>query len=146
MNGKNLMHYYAKATHYNDEHGKYVVLEFPELQGMAPTGDTLEEALADATEQLDIWLADSLERNLAIPAPKEHKGKDYLAVQVNPQTTAAILMRDIRGDRSVTEMAKVIGASPESYYRLETAQANPTLSMLDRVARAFGKRLEVQFV
>jgi predicted RNase H-like HicB family nuclease len=85
------MRYYAKATHCSDGDGKYVVLEFPELRGMAPTGATLEEALAEATEQLDIWLADSLERNLAIPAPKEHKGKNYFAVQVNPEIAASLV-------------------------------------------------------
>lgn len=43
------------------------------------------------------------------------------------------------------ELSKLTGISQADISRLENGDANPTIGMLNRIAYAFGKKLELQF-
>ena len=43
------------------------------------------------------------------------------------------------------ELSKLTGISQADISRLENGDANPTIEMLNRIATAFGKKLELQF-
>lgn len=138
------MYYTAKITE-DKIHGGYVV-EFPDLHGVVTEGDTMNEAIGNAEEALDLWLSDKLEDNKDIPAPKTHTGANFHQIIVNSATATAILIRNERGRRPMSEVADAIGTSAQSYYRLERAKSNPTIKTLEKIAKASGKRLEVSFV
>jgi antitoxin HicB len=56
----------------------------------------------------------------------------------------ALQLRELRGDKSQTEIARKLGLTYQAYQRLENPQrANPTLKTLERIAGAFGKELAV---
>lgn len=52
-----------------------------------------------------------------------------------------------REEKNMTqnELSKLTGISQADISRLENGDANPTIEMLNRIATAFGKKLELQF-
>ena len=52
-----------------------------------------------------------------------------------------------RKEKNMTqiELSKLTGISQADISRLENGDANPTIEMLNRIATAFGKKLELQF-
>jgi antitoxin HicB len=66
-------------------------------------------------------------------------------VAPDAKTQAAILVRLSRGDRSVADLARVLGTSWPAVARLEDPRHSPTLRNLERTAAALGQRLIVSF-
>ena len=50
-----------------DEDGNGYTVEVPSLPGCISEGDTLEEALANIKEAIDLWIADAKEHGEEIP-------------------------------------------------------------------------------
>jgi len=51
------------------------------------------------------------------------------------------------GDRPQSEIADRLGLSYQAYQRLENpSKSNPSVKTLQRVAKAFGKRLKIELV
>jgi len=136
------MNYFAKLTKEADGYS----VEFPELPGCVSEGDTLQEALGMASEALDLWLKYLLDKGKDIPMPKVHAGKGFHAIPVDARLAVAINIRISRGRRSMAEIAESIGTSTQNYFRYEHSKANPTVSTLEKIAKATGKRLEISFV
>ncbi len=64
-----------------------------------------------------------------------------------PHIAVAIILRKLRADRSQLDIARQLHISYQVYQRLENPRkANPTLKTLEKVARVFGKRVELGFV
>ena len=148
MNGKALMkfYYFAKLVRHNENGNDYFVVSFPDVKGAISDGSTVDEATANGKEALEGCLEVMLEKNRLIPVAKEYKGKEFHKVWVNPKIAAAILAKENRGDKTINEFVKIIGTSADVYAKLEKAKANPTISMLNKIAKASGKHLKVSFV
>ncbi|MBI1867195.1 MAG: type II toxin-antitoxin system HicB family antitoxin [Methylocystis sp.] len=53
-----------------EEEGKAVGVWFPDLPGCISAGDTLDEAMANASEALALWVDVAKEYGRTIPAPR----------------------------------------------------------------------------
>ncbi len=119
--------------------GSYLV-QFVDLPDTFTEGASKEEALFNAAEVLSGMLAWRLDEAKDVPAPSAKvKGAHYIAPDA--KTQAAMLLRLARGERSLSELARVLQTSWPSARRLENPTHWPSLKTLDRAAAALGKRL-----
>lgn len=123
--------------------GSGFYVELPDLSEAFTQGETMQEALFNASEVLDLTLEGRLEDNREIPEPKEYERGVW--VYPSPQVQAALLVRFSRQGRSLAELARALGTSWPSAQRLENPKHSPTLKQLDRAAAALGKRLVLSF-
>lgn len=123
------------------------LVTFPDLKNVVSSGKTIEEALLNAEEALNGCLASDFERNFEIPEPSRLSGSDSHLITVAPHVAIAILLRKLRADKSQAEIARRLNITYQVYQRLENPRkANPTVKTLEKIARVFGKRVELGFV
>ena len=104
--------------------GNYLV-QFVDLSDTFTEGQTKEEAIFNASEVLSAMLAWRLDEAKDVPAPSQKvKGAVYIAP--NAKTQAAMLMRLVRGERSLSDLARALETSWPAAKRLE----NPTIRRL----------------
>lgn len=128
------------------EDGAFLVT-FPDLENVATFGTTIEEALQNAEDALNGCLASDFERNFSIPEPSNISGDDVHTITVAPHVAVAIMLRKLRADESQVEIARKLNIAYQVYQRLENPRkANPTLKTLEKIARVFGKHVELGFV
>lgn len=115
-------------------------VQFVDLPDTFSEGKTQEEALFNAGEVLSAMLAWRLDEAKDVPPPSPQvKGAYYIAPDA--KTQAAMLLRLARGERSLSELARVLETSWPAAKRLEDPTHWPSLKTLDRAAAALGKRL-----
>ncbi|MCK9389068.1 MAG: type II toxin-antitoxin system HicB family antitoxin [Sulfuritalea sp.] len=126
-----------------EETGGFFV-QFVDLEEAITEGETLEDAMFNAVEVLTLTLEGRIEEGMAIPVPSVRvKGAHYIAPDA--KTQAAMLVRRARTDRSLADVARVLGTSWPAAKRLEDPRHYPTLKQLERAAAALGKRLVLSF-
>lgn len=119
--------------------GSFLV-QFVDLPDTFTEGQTKEEALFNAGEVLSAMLAWRLDEAKDVPAPSQKvKGAYYIAPDA--KTQAAMLLRFARGERSLSDLARMLETSWPAAKRLEDPTHWPSLKTLDRAAAALGKRL-----
>jgi antitoxin HicB len=124
-----------------EQEGAEYVAQFPDMPNVVTCGFSLEEALTMAKEALDGVLAAEVARGNPVPPPSFQDGHP---VSVASHIALALQLRELRGDKSQTEIARKLGLTYQAYQRLENPQkANPTIKTLERIAGAFGKELSV---
>ncbi len=127
--------YDAKITKDRDQ--KWLV-EFPDLPGCLTEGKSLGQAQENALEALNGYLEARCDRNLDFAEPKLRKGKNFFRIPVRINTEFAILLRQLRKFKKLTqtEVAKRLGISQQAYAKLETpAISNPSLDTIQRVSK-----------
>lgn len=123
------------------------LVTFPDLENVVTYGMTPEEALLNAEEALNGCLESDFERNFRIPEPSRITGKNVHQVPVAPHIAVAIMLRALRADRSQIEIARQLNITYQVYQRLENPRkANPTIKTLEKIAKVFGRRVELGFV
>lgn len=123
------------------------LVTFPDFENVMTYGLTTEEALVNAEEALNGCLESDFERNFKIPEPSRVTGKNVHQIPVAPHIAVAIMLRTLRADRSQMEVAKQLNIAYQVYQRLENPRkANPTIKTLEKIARVFGRRVELGFV
>jgi antitoxin HicB len=133
-------------AHIVKDDGSYLV-SFPDLENIVTFGATLEEAIQNAEDALNGCLASDFERNFSIPEPSNITGEDIHFITVAPHVSVAIMLRKLRADASQAEIASKLNITYQVYQRLENPRkANPTLKTLEKIARVFGKHVELGFV
>ena len=121
-------------------------VSFPDVQGVHTEGDTLDEALFNAWEALNGSLEAGISHGFPLPEATS-TGQDLYPIEVEPHILIAWELRSLRGDLPQSEIARRLGLSYQSYQRLENpTKGNPTVRTLEKVAKAFGKRLQVSLV
>lgn len=76
-----------------------------------------------------------------------NNGDDMHLIPVAPHIAVAIMLRKLRAGRSQIEIARQLNISYQVYQRLENRRkANPTIKTLEKIARTFDKRFELEFV
>ena len=126
------------------ETGGYLV-EFPDLEEAFTEGETLEEALFNAAEVLTLMLECRLDDKEEIPQPSKIKKKNVYWIAPDIKVQAAVLVKQNRQDKSMAELARMLGTSWPSVQRLENPHHSPTLKILDKAATALGKKLILSF-
>jgi antitoxin HicB len=123
------------------------LVTFPDLENVVTFGATIEEAILNAEDALNGCLASDFERNFTIPEPSDLSGEEIHQITVAPHVAVAIMLRKLRADATQVEIARRLDISYQVYQRLENpSKANPTLKTLEKIARVFGKHVELGFV
>lgn len=126
-----------------EEDGGYTV-EFPDLPNIITYGYTKDEAVFNAAEALNGALESDVARGLLPPDPSYLEGAP---VEIEPHIEIAIQLRTIRGNITQSEIASRLGVPYQSYQRLENPiKGNPSVKTLEKIAKVFGKRLEIRLV
>ena len=116
------------------------LVEFVDLPDTFTEGQTLEEAMFNASEVLSAMLGWHLDESHEIPASTVGlKGAHYIAPDA--KTQAVLLLRHARGGRSLADLARALETSWPQAKRLEDQHHWPSLKTLDKAARVLGKRL-----
>jgi len=134
------MEYFAKVE---NEDNVYIVT-FPQFENIATYGETLEDALKNATEALNGCIESDFERGFVITEPKEFKGPNYYRVPIHAHVKIALTLRKLRQTRTQLELARKLGISYQAYQRLENPRrCNPTVKTLEKIAKVLKKELEI---
>jgi antitoxin HicB len=138
------MIYYAKIIEQSDAW----FVEFPELEGCFTEGETLNEALDNAKEALDGWLASNCDRELSIPEAKNRRGRNYHPIEVDVRVAFPIMLRKARKKRRLSQqqVAERLGVSQQAYAKLETPlKSNPALATIQKLSEALNLEFELVF-
>lgn len=115
-------------------------VQFVDLPDTFTEGQTMEEALFNASEVLSAMLGWRLDEGKEIPLPSLNvEGAHYIAPDA--KTQAVLLLRYARGTRTLADLARALDTSWPQAKRLEDPHHWPSLKTLDRAARVLGKRL-----
>ncbi len=128
------------------QEGSVFTVEFPDLPHVLTLGDSKDEALFNAWGALNASLSTDVSRGFELPESASTAPGMY-PVEVEPHVMIAAELRKLRGSASQSEIARRLDLSYQAYQRLENPnKGNPTVKTLEKVARAFGKRLQVSLV
>ena len=130
------MIYYTKLT--KQTNSSYLA-EFPELEGCLTEGTTKDEALKNAKESLDGWLASNCDRDLIIPESKFRKSGNYYPIEVDVRVSFPIMLRKARKKRKMSQkqVAEKLSISQQAYAKLETPlKSNPALATIQKLSEA----------
>ncbi len=119
-------------------------VEFPAIQEAFTEGETLQEALLNAFEVLNLSLEGKLEDGLEIPPPDigpstEH---DYL-ITPNANIQSALLIYFHHKNQSVRELSSILGVCIQDIKNPK--KNNLTVSELEKIAHTIGKQLVIDF-
>jgi antitoxin HicB len=124
-----------------EKEGDMLIAQFPDMPNIQTFGNTREETLAMAQEALEGCLESDISRGIPIPPPSFTGG---YPVSVASHIVLSLRLRELRGEQSQTDIARRLGLSYQSYQRLENPRkANPTIKTLERIARAYGRELNI---
>ncbi len=124
--------------------GNGFLVTFRDIENAFTYGETLEEAVFNAQEVLDLMLLDRLEKNEEIILPSALKNGE-VAIAVSPEVAAPALLHIIResNNRTMADVARTMGVSYQSYQRLESGK-NLTMRSLKKAASALGSTVEIR--
>ena len=112
-----------------------------ELGACVSQGDDLDDLKKNLKEALNLYLDEPEESDLVFPLPKQRlKGKNIVAVEVDPQIALANLVRSERLRRQWSQKlaAQELGMPLYSYQRLEHSEtANPEWKTLIKLRQVF---------
>jgi antitoxin HicB len=105
-------------------------------------GFSHEHALEMAKEALEGCLEVEISKGMSIRLPAYSGG---YPVTVSSHIALSLRLRELRGEKSQTEIAQRLGLSYQAYQRLENPRkANPTVKTLEKIAHVYGRELNVQ--
>lgn len=141
------MYYTAKITQDPEEEREAYNIEFPDVPGAISCAFSMQEALEYAQDALDMILEEVLEGRMAMPQRKTEpdESKGLFRVDVGARTATALEIYKAKGGLKSAAVAKKMGMSPQSFTRLLKPSSNVSVAMLDRFAKAVGKKLVITF-
>lgn len=120
------------------EDGSYFV-QFIDIEEAFTSGETIEEAVFNAKDVLNLMLEERLDKEDEIPEASESDSSYKVAPSATVQ--AAILVRKSRKNTTLADLARALNTSWPAAKRLEDPRHAPTLKQLERALNALGKRL-----
>lgn len=135
-----------------EEDGVYSIQGLPPLDNVMTYGQTLEDALDNAREALTGVMGAMVDHGQTIPDPVDpvniSHGEGVYLVEPSPKVAVPILLRKAREAAGLTqgEVASRLGVTYQAVQKWERSGANPTIDTVDRILRAMGRRLEVDFI
>lgn len=133
------MEYRARLT----KEGSNWLVEFQDCPGCQTFGASKVEALRMGQDAVEGWLESHLSAGLVPPRPKSKRGTP---ITISPKIAVILQLRWARAEQNLTQadVAKRAGVTQQAIAKLEHPDGNPTLATLEKVAAAFGLRLDVQ--
>ncbi len=127
-----------------DKSGMYFV-QFSDLEEAITDGETMDEALFNASEVLSLTIESRLDEAIKVPAPSNIQGENIYLIAPAARVQAALLIHQARGTRSLADLARALETSWPAAKRLENPHHSPTLKALDKAATTLGKNLVLSF-
>lgn len=121
-----------------EKDGRYLA-SFPQFEEAITEGETLEEALFNASEVLTLTIEGRFAEGMEVPRPQEGDFKYKVCPSTKAQ--AALLIKFSRGKTSLASLARSLETSWPSAARLEDPKHWPTLKQIDKAAKVLGKKL-----
>lgn len=127
-----------------EQDGDGYLVTFRDIENAFTGGDTLDEAIFNAQEVLDLMLLDRLEKDEEIPEPSDLKNGET-AIAVSPEVAAPALLHILRtlNHFSMADVARTMGVTYQSYQKLESGK-NLTMKSLKKAASAMGSTVEIR--
>ncbi len=124
--------------------GDGYLVTFRDIENAFTYGDTLDEAIFNAQEVLDLMLLDGLEKDEEIPEPSPFKNGE-IAIAASPEVAAPALLHIMRtlNHRSMADVARTMGVTYQSYQRMESGK-NLTMKSFKKAALALGSIVEIR--
>jgi predicted RNase H-like HicB family nuclease len=140
---RGVMEYFCRVEKDEDA----FMASFPDYPGVFSDGRTFEEALENGRSALNEVIGVSLKQGKAVPVAVDRSGEQGLsAVSVDIEKEVALTLRALRGSQTQTEIANRVSMPYQNYQRLErSVSGNISIKTLQRVASAFGKKVEIVF-
>lgn len=134
------------ATLAKQKEGGYLVqfINFPEA---ITQGNTIEDALVEATDCLEEAIANRIEMKLEIPAPHQAKKNQYnitLHAIFAAKTALYLTMREQK--LSNTLLAKKMNCDEKEVRRLLDPHYNSKLPRIEQALFVLGKKLQIELV
>ncbi len=146
--GRNQMKISYPVRIEKDEEGTFIVEGLEPLGNILTYGTTLEEAKDYAAEALTGVLGSMVDRGMEIPEPARPLAgeKNVYWISPDPKVGIPILIRKARIEAglSLEEVARRAKVPYQSIQRWERSGTNPTISSLEKVFRAMGKKLDLE--
>jgi antitoxin HicB len=131
---------YPAIINFNRSDKRYNV-RFPDLPEAITEGETLEEALANASEVLTLTLEGRIDEGMEIPRPSHRKKARLIAPSARAQ--AAFLLRWAKGKYTTAQIARSLKTSWPAVARLEDPRHWPNLRQLEKAAATLGHKLVI---
>jgi antitoxin HicB len=124
--------------------GDGYLVTFRDIENAFTCGDTLDEAIFNAQEVLDLMLLDRLEKDEEIPEPSPFLNGE-IAIAASPEIAAPALLHIMRtlNHRSMADVARTMGVTYQSYQRMESGK-NLTMKSFKKAALALGSIVEIR--
>lgn len=126
---------------------KFYSLKFIDIDAVTQ-GKTMEELLSNARDILSLVIEEDLKRNKEISLPSEAFGDNIIYIEPYPEASISLILKQLRSEKNFTQkqVAEKINIPYQSYQKIERGQrANITLKTLFKLARAFDKKLIIDF-
>src|SRR5207253_193872 len=126
--------------------GGYLV-KFKDFPEAITQGETLENALIEATDCLEEAIANRIEMKLDIPAPSQLKKNQYaiiLHTTFAAKTALYLAMRERKLNNIV--LAKKLNCDEKEIRRLLDPHYNSKLPRIEQALEILGKRLQIEVV
>jgi len=124
-----------------EQEGDMFLVRFPDMPNVLTFGDNHEHALEMAKEALEVCMESDISRGMSVPPPAYTGG---YPIRVASHISLSMKLRDLRGNRSQTDIASKLGLTYQAYQRLENPRkANPTVKTLEKIARVYGRELSI---
>jgi antitoxin HicB len=141
------MHYVAYISHEDDR----VLAEFPDCPGCQTFADDEAAIVEVAREALEGWLEAHLTSGQIPPRPRVYYGAPYgvmARIPVRPGLAAALNIRWARHDAGLSQKAlgELAGVSQQQIAKLENPDENPSLETLEKVGKALGLQVSIEFI
>ncbi len=142
-NTENRFKFPATLTPDTDDGG--FVVTFRDLPEAITQGDSIEEALQEASDCLDEAIAARIDDNMDIPYPSNNKQAHEYLVSVPLQTAlkAAVALAMRESNMTQVELAKALNTKPREVRRILNPYHGTKLTKMEQTLAALGKKVEL---
>ncbi|MCD4784984.1 MAG: helix-turn-helix domain-containing protein [Candidatus Eremiobacteraeota bacterium] len=123
-------------------------LQFIDFPDAITQGESLEELVEMGQDVLSMVIESMIEDNEEVPLPSKVEGEDILHITPYPEIEIPLVLKNMRKEAGLTQkqVAEKLRIPWQTYQKIERAKkSNITLRTLFKLARAFGKKLEIGF-
>jgi len=120
-------------------------VRFFDIDEATTQGKTLEEALINAEKILNASLDERINDEIEVNWPMMAEGKDIYSIAPAARIQSAMMIHYSRGEKNMDEIAQKTGVSVEDFAALEKTATSPTLDIMEKAAKALGKRVVLIF-
>jgi antitoxin HicB len=134
------------ATLTKQKEGGYLV-QFPDLPEAITQGDTIEDALIEATDCLEEAIANRIEMKLNLPSPSRLK-KNQHTISLHTTFAAKIALYLTMREQKLTKtiLAKKLNCDEKEVRRLLDPHYHSKLPRIEEALFTLGKKLQIEIV